>query len=278
MLVRNPFNPCLVSSVSLRPPDLEFIVFWTKNPKPMLPRLKTVDRLSVPYYFLFTVTAYGEPLERNIPPLEETIDTFRRLSRRTGPRRTILRYDPIIFSDHLDIAYHVMRFERLCTAFKGKTERCVISFLDMYKKCERNLGGLGIRLPGIQEMVDLAGHLYRIAGKYGIAVQSCAEGTDFSETGVKNGKCIDDRLISEITGLRVSIGKDPNQRKGCRCVKSVDIGSYDTCTGGCLYCYANSNPETAQKNYAAHDPNSPLLYGDIQASDRVVEREMNTLF
>ena len=278
VLVRNPFNPRLVSRVSLRPSDLEFIVFWTKNPKSMLPRLKTVDLLSVPYYFLFTVTAYGEPLERNIPSLEETIDTFRRLSRIIGSVRTIWRYDPVIFTNETDAPYHRERFEHLCSRLENFTKRCIISFLDMYKKCRENLKELDIHTPSVEKMVDIAGDFRMIADKHGISVQSCAEEVDLSPSGVENGKCIDDELISELTGLRVSIGKDPNQRKRCQCAKSIDIGSYDTCTGGCLYCYANSDPETAQKNHAFHDPKSPLLYGDIQPSDRIVEREMNTLF
>jgi len=278
VLVRNPFNPHHVSSVSLRPSDLECIVFWTKNPKSMLPRLKTVDLLSVPYYFLFTVTAYGEPLERNIPSLEETIDTFRRLSRIIGSVRTIWRYDPVIFTNETDAPYHRERFENLCIRLENFTDRCIVSFLDMYKKCRKNLKELDISTPSVEKMVDIVGYFRMIADKHGISVQSCAEEADLSPSGVKNGKCIDDELISEITGLRVSIGKDPNQRKRCLCAESVDIGSYDTCTGGCQYCYANSNPETAQKNYASHDPKSPLLCGDIQPSDRIVEREMNTLF
>jgi DNA repair photolyase len=278
VLVRNPFNPHHVSRVSLRPADMECIVFWTKNPKPMLPRLKTIDLLSVPYYFLFTVTAYGEPLERNIPSLEETIDTFRRLSRITGPQKTIWRYDPVIFTNEKDAPYHRERFEYLCSRLENFTKRCIVSFLDMYKKCRKNLEELDIRTPSVENMVYIAGDFRMIADKYGISVQSCAEEADLSSSGVENGKCIDNELISEITGLRVSIGKDPNQRKRCRCAKSVDIGSYDTCTGGCLYCYANSDPETAQRNYASHDPKSPLLYGNTQPSDRIVEREMNTLF
>jgi len=278
VLVRNPFNPRLVSRISLRPPDLEFIVFWTKNPKPILPRLKTVDMLSVPYYFLFTVTAYGKPLERNIPSLEETIDTFRCLSRTIGPQRTIWRYDPIIFTRETDSLYHRERFGYLCSRLENFTKRCIVSFLDMYKKCRKNLKALDIRTPSVENMVDIAGDFRTIADRHGISVQSCAEETDLSQSGVENGKCIDDRLISDITGHTVSIRKDPNQRKRCRCAESIDIGSYDTCTGGCVYCYANSNPEVAQKNHASHDPKSPLLYGDIGPADRIVEREMNTLF
>lgn len=147
----------------------------------------------------------------------------------------------------------------------------------MYKKCERRLLGLGIRQPGVREKTDIAGALRRIAAKYGIGVQSCAEDFDQSDAGVENGKCVDDGLISDIVGKPVSVCRDRTQRKRCNCVESVDIGSYDTCTGGCLYCYANSDPVRSRRNNAAHDPASGLLYGEIGPNDRIVEREIRSM-
>ncbi len=277
VLVRNPVNPRLISRVPLLPDAAEFIVFWTKNPAPMLSSLDRIDRFSIPYYFLFTVTPYGKEIERNLPGKQAIIESFLRLSERTGRRKTIWRYDPIIFSESFDEGYHKTRFEGLCAVFEGKTERCIISYLDMYKKCEQNLKGLGIRQPGVQETIDLAGAIGKIASKYGIGVQSCAEKADFSAAGVKKGKCIDDTLISELVGKKVQAPKDKTQRTQCGCVESVDIGTYDTCTGGCLYCYANRNPEAARGNRAAHDPASPLLFGNIGEKDRIVDREMRSV-
>jgi len=277
VLVRNPVNPRLVSRISLLPDAVEFIVFWTKDPAPMLSALDRIDSLSIPYYFLCTVTPYGKEIERNLTEKQAVIETFILLSGRIGRRKTIWRYDPIILSESFDETYHKTRFENLCMLFDGKTERCIISYLDMYKKCRRNLEGLGIREPGIQEKIDLAGSLARSAAKYGISVQSCAETHDLSEAGVKNGKCIDDNLISQIVGNSLKCSRDKTQRAQCRCVESVDIGAYDTCMGGCLYCYANRNAEAARRNHAAHDPASGLLYGDIGKKDRIVDREMRSI-
>jgi hypothetical protein len=274
VLVRNPVNSRFVSRISLLPDAAEFIVFWTKNPAPMISGLDRIDRFSIPYYFLFTVTPYDTRLERNLPDKDHILETFRMLSERIGKRRTIWRYDPVVLSDDIDETYHRIRFERICAKLENRTGRCIISFLDLYRKCRRNLQGLGIREPGIEEKIDLARDLVKIAAKYGIVVQSCAEDAELSAAGVKNGKCIDDGLISEIIGKTVSACKDRTQRKRCGCVESVDIGAYDTCTNGCLYCYANSNPASARRNRAAHDPASGLIFGEISPADRIVEREM----
>jgi hypothetical protein len=277
-LVRNPFNFHLVSRVSLKAGDAEFIVLWTKNPKPMLSGLELLERFEIPYYFLYTVTLYGELLERNLPAEEEVLDTFRRLSERIGARRTVWRYDPVIISDEYDAAYHERRFESICRSLENRTARCIVSFIDMYKKCERNLKDFSIHSISNETKIDIMGNFNRIADRHGIAVQLCAEEAVLSSSGVQNGKCIDDELISEIIGKRIAVRKDPSQRKDCRCVKSIDIGSYDTCTNGCLYCYANSDLDIAVKNKKAHDPTSPLIYGTVEESDRIVDREMNSIF
>lgn len=277
-LVRNPFNFHLVSRVSLRAGDAEFIVFWTKNPKPMLPGFELLERFEIPYYFLYTVTLYGKPLERNLPAEEEVLDTFRRLSEGIGVQRTVWRYDPVIITDEYDAGFHERRFEYISRSLENRTTRCIVSFIDMYRKCERNLKDFSIHSISNETKIDIMGNFNRIADRHGIAVQSCAEETDLSSSGVQNGKCIDDELISEIIGESIAVSKDLSQRKHCRCVKSIDIGSYNTCTNGCLYCYANSDLDIAAKNYQAHNPTSPLIYGTVEESDRIVDRAMSSIF
>jgi hypothetical protein len=291
VLVRNPFAPSRVSRVVLGE-NVECVVFWTKNAAPALHRMNEFHAFGIPCYFLYTVTSYGNDLERSVPPEQERIDAFRRLSDMIGPERVVWRYDPIIFSEPpfsrpwmsagnssgsgtgMDLEYHIRHFADLAKKLEGATGRCVISFLDMYKKCRARLEPLHIVEPTEETMVYTAMHLRGIADSCGISVQSCAEEVDLSVAGVERGGCIDGLLISRITGRSVRLPKDRSQRKACRCGLSVDIGAYDSCTNSCLYCYATASPEAALKNHARHDPESPLLIGRTRSTDRIVERSI----
>jgi len=259
--VRNPMNPKLVREISLEPGLIDCIVFWTKNPQAMLHRLDELDAYPYRYYFLFTITPYDRDLECGLPGKDKIIETFRELSRRIGKERVVWRYDPILFSDRIDEEYHGVKFDYIASRLESYTDRCIISFLDMYKKCERNLKSFDIRIPTAEQMVRTAGAICRIADIYGIDVATCAEDIDFSSVGVRPGKCIDDDLIGKITGLPLNLKKDPYQRKTCCCVESVDIGAYNTCNHICHYCYANSDAKKVSENLKFHDPHSPFLIG-----------------
>lgn len=266
-MVRNPMNPLQVRRIDLNPDRIDCIVFWTKNPRAMMAEL---DRLKAYYfYFLFTITPYGPDLEKNLPKKNEVIDTFIELSRRIGKERVIWRYDPIILSDKIDEDFHHRHFDYLADRLHGYTERCIISFLDMYKKCAWNLKELNIKAPDPDDMMRLAGIVVKIAGQYSIELMTCAEEMDLSGLGIHHGKCIDDELISKICGRPLVLKKDPHQRKTCRCVESIDIGAYDTCPHHCLYCYANSEVENVKRNAALHDPGSPLLFGQLSGKEKI---------
>ena len=272
VLVRNPMNPQQVSKISLDPKLIDGIVFWTKNPRGMMPHL---DRLKkYPYYFLFTITSYGPELERYLPPKDELIDTFIRLSDRVGKERVIWRYDPILVTDEIDEEYHYRHFAAIAGKLRHYTERCITSFLDLYKKCERNLEDFNIVQLEPEAMIRLAGTLKEVANRYHIEMVTCAEEISLSTVGIGHGKCIDDELIYRISGARLEVGKDKHQRKTCRCVESIDIGAYNTCPHICLYCYANSDARVVRGNVARHDPGSPLLLGRISSQDRIVERKI----
>ncbi len=256
-MVRNPMNPNMIRRVSLEPEYVDCIVFWSKNPAPLLEKL---DRLKLyHYYFLFTITCCGHDLEKNLPAKDTIIETFKELSKKIGSARVIWRYDPILLTDKIDCRYHYKYFDYIAAQLESFTGRCIISFLDMYDKCKRNLAGFAVRLPDRREMLEIAGKLNSIAQKRHIELQTCAESHDFSAAGVLPGKCIDDRLIAKITGRNIDIPGDKYQRKTCRCVESVDIGAYDTCRHNCLYCYANSNRKAVERNAALHNPHSPFL-------------------
>ncbi len=274
VMVRNPMNPQLVSKISLNPQLIDCIVFWTKNPKNMI---KQLDRLKgYHFYFLFTITSYGPGLEKHLPPKDDVIKTFIELSRQIGKEKVIWRYDPVLITDTMDEEYHCRHFDYIARELHPYTERCIISFLDMYKKCERNLKGFNIKELDTGEMVRLAGKLNRTARRWNIEMVTCAEEVDLSDFGINHGKCIDDRLISRITGVQSEVKKDPHQRKTCCCVESIDIGSYNTCSHMCLYCYANSDAQAVQKNMARHYWESPLLLGKLSPGDQIIERKFGS--
>lgn len=272
--VRNPMNRHQVSKIRLSPDVIDCIVFWSKNPAPMLPRLgELADYM---YYFQFTVTPYDRELEKGLPQKETIIDTFRQLSDRIGPKRVIWRYDPILFSQSMDVRYHLHGFEAIAKRLASCTQTCVISFVDLYQKTRRNLRATTVREPGADEITRLAAGLAAIASSYGIRIQTCAERIDLEPMGIRHGRCVDRMLIEELLGGRLNVAKDRNQRPECGCVQSVDIGAYDTCSHGCLYCYANTDTKTVCRNRMLHDPSSPLLIGRMEEGDVVKERAIRS--
>jgi hypothetical protein len=199
--------------------------------------------------------------------------TFRALSDMIEKGRVIWRYDPIILSEQLNIKYHADRFEGIARQLSGKTRQCVISFVDMYKKSKRNMASVPVIEIQAEQMIELAEILSRISSRYNIELTSCAETVDLAQYGIIHGKCIDDKLIEEISGFAIDVKKDRTQRLECGCVASVDIGTYNTCAHECLYCYANYNHDRVHRNYAAHDPQSPLLFGVVGPGDKIYERK-----
>jgi len=228
----NPYNNTEYD-IDLTPENIDCIVFWTKNPEPFLKYLPELDK-SYAYYFQYTVNGYGKDLEPNIPDRDTSIETFKKLSKIIGADRVIWRYDPIIMSKQYDIAYHVKSFVHLCEAFRGYTNRVVISFLDEYDKHKELFKKLKIRTPIPEERDGFLRFFDSISKLRGIKLQTCGE--DCKQYA---GKCVDDELIGKITGKEIKYLKDTSQRKLCECHKSKDIGSYNTCYHGCKYCYAN---------------------------------------
>ncbi|MDE7298632.1 MAG: DUF1848 domain-containing protein [Lachnospiraceae bacterium] len=270
--VRNPMNPRQVSRVGLSPEAVECIVFWTKNPEPMLERLEELSAYH--YYFQFTLTGYGRDVESNLPPKKERlIPVFQRLADMVGSRRVIWRYDPIIFTKIYTPAYHLKAFGQIAEALNGCTERCVISFVDTYAKNRKELQAMGALEIGEAGLTGFCRELAKAAEKNGMTVGSCAEEIDLSHCGIEHNCCIDKQLIEEITGRKLSVGKDKNQRAECGCTASVDIGAYNTCRNGCRYCYANYSSESVRRNCGSYDPESPILCGRLTEEDRVSERK-----
>ncbi|MBP5511091.1 MAG: DUF1848 domain-containing protein [Kiritimatiellae bacterium] len=276
----NPFNgqPLYVGFKKMR-----CIVFWSKNPKPMLDHLEALDGICPNYYFQFTLNDYDEEkIEPRVPVLEERVETFRRLSERVGKDRVVWRFDPLILTDKLSVPDILAKVERLGDQVARYTSRLVFSFIDInaYKKVGGNLknGGVNAREFTPDEMCAVAQRIGELVKGWGIAAATCGEIKDLDQYGIEHNRCIDDRLIAkcfhhdplllEFIGARYvepdmfanpSSGwvldehrKDAGQRKACGCIMSKDIGEYNTCPHLCHYCYANTSNATALTNWKRH--------------------------
>ncbi|MBN2371440.1 MAG: DUF1848 domain-containing protein [Vicinamibacteria bacterium] len=265
--VANPFDSRRVTRVDLAPEKVEAIVFWTRHAVPLMPYLKELDERGYRYYFLYTILDNPRRLEPRTPVVNVAIEAFRELAACVGPERVVWRYDPILLSPSTNVPFHVERFERIARSLNGRTRRCVVSFFNDYRKTERRMRELPADLqpwgrPNEESLRALIPEMTAIAASHGIMIQSCAESVDLRPLGVSPGKCVDDDLIRGVFGVEVTNRKDPGQRRDCRCVVSRDIGAYDTCVMGCLYCYATSRFDLARRRHAAHDPNAVALAGD----------------
>jgi len=260
------------------------IIFWSKNPRPLLAHLDTFSHLS--WYLTFTINDYvAESLEPGVPPLAERLETFSTFSDLVGPDRVIWRADPLLLLDSLGIDGLLTRVQAIGEKLRGKTRRLVFSFADIaeYRKVGANLKKAGISFRDWNEetMRAAAAGLSALGQSLGIEVVSCAEAVDLSPFGIRHGRCVDDELLHRLfpddQELQRHLGympaqpmlpgveipkpslKDKGQRKACDCIVSKDIGSYNTCPHGCIYCYANSSPEHARRQAASHDPNAESI-------------------
>ena len=273
---KNPMNPKQISKLEVSPDMVDCIVFWTKNPEPMLDRLKELE--PYPFYFQFTLTSYGKDIEANLPHKKEVLlPTFQRLSGNVGSKRVIWRYDPILFTKRYTPEYHVKAFRQMAEALRGYTEKCVISFVDTYAKNKKNMQALGVYELPKEELEVFAKALCEIAKENDMVMASCAEQIDLAHCGIAHNACIDRSLIEEIIGCKLKGAKDKNQRGECGCMESIDIGTYHTCENGCVYCYANHSEAQVKENLRKYDVHSPILCGKIGADDKVTERKVVSL-
>lgn len=256
---KNPFNPNQVSRIEVTPDVTDCIVFWTKDPLPMMDNLDILDAMGYCYYFQFTLTAYDRELERNLRDKAEIIDTFQKLSDRLGRERVMWRYDPIILNDEITQEYHQEYFEKLCSKLAAYTNSCTISFVDLYKRLTKQVKDNIIREIRNEEMLLIAKVFSDISKSFGLELRACCEKTDFSTFGIKPAACIDKDIVERVCGYKIDSKKDKNQREGCGCVKSVDIGAYNTCRNGCIYCYANHSEVSIINNCSRHRPESDIL-------------------
>jgi hypothetical protein len=234
------------------------IVFWSKNPAPMLPNLTDLDQYR--FYFQFTLTPYGPDIEPGLPAKAEILDTFRRLADKIGPERVIWRYDPILLNPIYTESRHIDLFGSFASFLQGFTRKCTVSFIDLYRNTSVHASRLQLLEINMGTKNRLAAELARIAANCGMELSSCAEEA-LDVPGVSHARCVDARLFNALWGLNLPVRKDRNQRPACGCTESVDIGAYNTCPAGCLYCYANYNPKMVEVNRGRHETEGEFLIG-----------------
>lgn len=257
VLVPNPINPNKIARIKLEPlkiknietnlfgenkvemeGNIEGIVFWTKNPKPMLSQMEKLKDYK--FYFLYTLNAYPEHIESKLPTLEERIKSFKELSKYCP---VIWRYDPILLTKGVDVDWHTEQFTNLCKELNGYTKHCKISFvIQSYKGCSND-----VYAPTELQKHEILSKFSQVAKENGIQVEACAESGDWSKYGIIPSKCIDGEIFEELLTEKfkedkITVKRKNNkidgQRKHCNCMPAIDIGRYDTCKHGCNYCYA----------------------------------------
>ena len=271
VLVRNPMNYRQVSRVSLALEAVDGIVFWTKNPTPMLKRFGELRDYSCCFHF--TITPYGKDIEPGVPAKNPyLLNIFRNVSESVGAHRVIWRYDPILVNEKYTEEYHVRAFSQMADALAVYTDRVTISFVNGdYKAPRGNKDAMELESLSPCRKSELAASLAQIALSHGLAIDACAESLDLSDVGVSNAKCVDVGFFENTSG---GPKKDRSQRADCCCDASVDIGAYNTCISGCLYCYANYKKGTAAANHASHNKESRLLVGETSPEDRITDRRI----
>lgn len=264
----NPFSR-LVHSISLRPEDVIAFVLWSKNYAPLLSHLDELDARGYRMLFHFTINGLPKAFEPRVPDAADMAKCAHSLSRRYGPDPVLWRYDPVLISSITDSQYHLDRFRELCAAMEGAVKRCYFSFTVFHSKVKRNAstleGQTGITLKDLApaDRADIANLLADTALEHGIEMYSCCG--DYLVGGkIKKAHCTDAALLHRLYPERTRRLIEAPTREGCGCCECTDIGAYDTCAHGCVYCYANSRAQVAMRNYEQHDPRSDMLRGNPQ--------------
>lgn len=265
---RNPLFTNKVTKYELSPDKIDLVMFCSKNYKPILPRLHEItDKYRT--YFHYTITAYGKDVEPLVPSVDESIEALIVLSKQVGKHKIAWRYDPVLLTEKYTIDVHAKTFEYMAERLAPYIDRCIFSFVEMYKKLETNM-------PEIIPLTDsdknkIAAILGNVAKKYGIHIQTCGTNGDYSKFGIHRSGCATLEILGAANGCEFKDLKHKGLREGCHCIESRDIGAYDTCLNGCKYCYANKSPQKARENYKFHNPSSPLLLGELLPTDEIIE-------
>ena len=197
---KNPFNgvPLYVSFKNTR-----VVVFWTKNPKPMMKHLDFLNENVKNYYFQFSLNDYDkEGFEGKVPRVESRIETFKELSNRIGKEKVVWRFDPLLLTNEIDVKELLKRLEKIGDELYKYTNKLVFSFADIgiYKKVESNLNKANIQYIEftLETMLEFAEGLQTLNKKWGLELATCAEKFDLNKYGINHNKCIDDDLMIDL--------------------------------------------------------------------------------
>ena len=263
---RNPLFLNKVTKYELNPEVVDCVIFCSKNYEPILGRLHEItDRFNT--YFYYTITAYGKDIEPNVPSIEDSIETLIKLFEIVGAKRIAWRYDPILLTEKYTKNRHYETFDYMSEKLSPYIDRCIFSFVEMYKKLKTNMPE--IILLTQEDKDEIAKNIGLIAQKNKILLQTCATLENYEKYNIIQSGCITAEILGTANGVTFSNIKHSGNRKGCRCMENRNIGDYDTCPNGCKYCYANQNPQIARKNYEKHNADSPLILGGLNPTDEI---------
>lgn len=206
-------------------------------------------------------------MEPGVPDIDTSMETFLKLSQIVGRQRMAWRYDPILLTKKYTTETHFKTFERISECLAGQFDRCIFSFVEMYKKHEVNFPDL-IPLTETEKDV-LARGIGKIAAKYGFILQTCGPEENYAKYGIDTSGCVTLDILGQANNLKFRELRHKGFRKGCHCMESRDMGALNSCPNGCKYCYANKNAELPRENFKLHDPDSPLLIGHLKETDRL---------
>ncbi|AEM21124.1 hypothetical protein Bint_0492 [Brachyspira intermedia PWS/A] len=245
VITQNPISKNNFYKIPLNKNIVDIIVFWSKNPN--IDFLKEVKDLRYEFYLHFTITPYDKNIEKNIPDKKLLIKNFQTISKLFGKEKIIWRYDPIILNDDFDANYHINNFKNFADNLNGYTDECIFSFVQIYSKIKNNIKNINDN-----DKLILIKNIKEISEKNNIKLKSCSQDFDnITNIRIEKSACIDKERIQKILGYSIKEKKDKSQRKLCNCIESIDIGMYNTCTNGCIYCYANS--KNILKDYDANN-------------------------
>jgi len=274
LYVRNPSAPTKVQKIILDHEHIDAIIFTSKNYEPGLEFIKKIDK-EYPCMYQYTITGYDVDIEPGVPFFYQSCATLIRLSNIVGPEKVFWRYDPVFLSDKYDLWWHHLNFQMLCSKLYGHVNRCIYSYVNLYDKVRRHMPELEDW--NDEKKIEVAKTLGIIAKNCNIPIQTCNCHLDLTEYGVGKSGCLTKELLNNVLDLNVKDLK-PNGTLGCGfCYPVVNIGEYNTCLNKCKYCYASSDFDACEKNFAKHDPDSPYLIGHGTSMDEVYERKAESV-
>ncbi len=247
--------------IDLTRPAVDGFVFWTKNLGPFFDGLDRVSGAGFPFIVQYSVTGLPMALERSVPDWRLAVDHMTRVRDRWGPRAAVWRFDPVAVTDATPLSWQRETFARLADALRGVTDEVVLSFLQPYRKTARNMAAayIGWRDPEPEEKREFLADLAGIAAAAGVVPTLCTQPDLAGIAGVGAARCVDAARLSDVAGRALAV-REKGNRPGCFCAESRDIGAYDSCPHGCVYCYAVADRATAQRRFAAHDPEGEFLF------------------